>query len=263
MTAARLHLLGPLLGIFLGLLLVAAPLGAAAQGESYAEQRRAMVESQVERRGIDTPAVLAAMAEVPRHLFVPENSLREAYADTALPIGHGQTISQPYVVALMTELLDLSPRDRVLEIGTGSGYHTAILSRVAGEVYSIEIIAPMAAEAAARLKRLNYGNVHLRAGDGYKGWPSAAPFDAILLTAAPPHIPRPLVEQLKMGGKLVAPVGKGYIQDLQVYTKTSDGMEKRTVIPVVVVPMTGQVREDGRESSRKDSRGEKETGGTP
>jgi len=247
------------LGLFLGLLLAAAPVGAAAQGENYAEQRSDMVESQVERRGIDNAAVLAAMAEVPRHLFVPESSLRDAYADTALPIGHGQTISQPYVVALMTELLDLSSRDKVLEIGTGSGYHTAVLSRVAGEVYSIEIIAPMSAEAAARLEGLRYRNVHLRAGDGYKGWPSQAPFDAILLTAAPPHIPQPLIDQLKMGGKLVAPVGEGYIQDLQVYTKTSDGMEKRTVIPVVVVPMTGQVRDGGR-SGGGESR---EPGGTP
>ena len=260
MKTPRALLSGLLLASFLVLfpLLAAAP-PAAAQGDSYAEQRRDMVASQVERRGIDTPAVLAAMSEVPRHLFVPESSLREAYADTALPIGHGQTISQPYVVALMTELLDLSSDDRVLEIGTGSGYHTAVLSRVAGEVYSIEIIAPMSAEAAARLERLDYRNVHLRAGDGYKGWPSAAPFDAILLTAAPPHIPRPLVEQLKMGGKLVAPVGEGYIQDLQVYTKTSDGMEKRTVIPVVVVPMTGQVREDGRGEGGP----ERDPGGTP
>jgi len=204
-----------------------------------------MVAQQVRGRDITDAAVLTAMATVPRHLFVPESSLTEAYADKALPIGHGQTISQPYVVALMTELLDLGPDDRVLEIGTGSGYHTAVLSRVAGEVYSIEIIEGMSKEAAARLARLGYDNVHLRAGDGYLGWPEQAPFDAIILTAAPPRIPQPLIDQLKVGGRMVAPVGGGYIQDLQVITKTADGIEKRPVIPVVLVPMTGQVREDG------------------
>jgi protein-L-isoaspartate(D-aspartate) O-methyltransferase len=144
----------------------------------------------------------------------------------------------------MTELLDLDDDDKVLEIGTGSGYHTAVLSRVAGSVYSIEIIEPMALEAARRLARLGYDNVHLEVGDGYKGWPEMAPFDAIILTAAPPRIPQPLLDQLKVGGKMVAPVG-GFIQDLQVITKAEDGIEKRTVIPVRLVPMTGQVREGG------------------
>ncbi len=225
-------------------LLLAAGAAGAAVAQDYAAQRRRMVEEQVRGRDVGDPAVLAAMAEVPRHEFVPESALAEAYADKALAIGHGQTISQPYVVALMTELLDLSPGDRVLEIGTGSGYHTAVLSRVAGEVYSIEIIERMSAEAAARLRRLGYDNVHLRAGDGYQGWPEAAPFDAIILTAAPPRLPKPLIDQLKVGGRMVAPVG-GYIQDLQVITKTADGIEKRPVIPVVLMPMTGQVREDG------------------
>jgi protein-L-isoaspartate(D-aspartate) O-methyltransferase len=220
-------------------------LASAARGQDYAGERRRMVEEQVRGRDVADRAVLDAMAEVPRHLFVPESSLTEAYADKALPIGHGQTISQPYVVALMTALLDLDAGDRVLEIGTGSGYHTAVLSRVAGEVYSIEIIERMSAEAAGRLRRLGYDNVHLRAGDGYEGWPEAAPFDAIILTAAPPRIPKPLIDQLKVGGRMVAPVGGGIIQDLQVLTKTADGIEKRPVIPVVLVPMTGQVREDG------------------
>ena len=226
-------------------LVAAGGVAVAAQAPDFAAQRRQMVEQQVRGRDITDAAVLAAMATVPRHLFVPESSLTEAYADKALPIGHGQTISQPYVVALMTELLDLGPDDRVLEIGTGSGYHTAVLSRVAGEVYSIEIIEGMSKEAAARLARLGYDNVHLRAGDGYLGWPEQAPFDAIILTAAPPRIPQPLIDQLKVGGRMVAPVGGGYIQDLQVITKTADGIEKRPVIPVVLVPMTGQVREDG------------------
>jgi protein-L-isoaspartate(D-aspartate) O-methyltransferase len=224
-------------------LALAAALPAAAQ-DGYAEARAAMVEQQVRARGISDPAVLAAMERVPRHLFVPETSLAEAYEDKPLPIGYSQTISQPYVVALMTELLDLDDDDKVLEIGTGSGYHTAVLSRVAGSVYSIEIIEPMALEAARRLARLGYDNVHLEVGDGYKGWPEMAPFDAIILTAAPPRIPQPLLDQLKVGGKMVAPVG-GFIQDLQVITKAEDGIEKRTVIPVRLVPMTGQVREGG------------------
>jgi len=218
--------------------------GPAAAADALRDQRRVMVERQVKGRGIADPGVLAAMEEVPRHLFVPEADLAAAYDDRPLPIGHGQSVSQPYVVALMTELLDLGPGDRVLEIGTGSGYHTAVLSRVAGEVASIEIIEPMAVEARRRLGRLGYHNVEIRTGDGYKGWPEKAPFDAIILTAAPPRIPQPLIDQLKVGGRMVAPVG-GYIQDLQVITKTRDGIEKRTVIPVRLQPMTGQVREDG------------------
>jgi len=219
-------------------------LAAAGAADEMRPQRKTMVEQQVKARGIADRRVLAAMEEVPRHLFVPEADLATAYDDRPLPIGHGQSVSQPYVVALMTSLLDLGPGDRVLEIGTGSGYHTAVLSRVAGEVASIEIIEPMAREARRRLERLGYDNVEIRAGDGYKGWPEKAPFDAIILTAAPPRIPQPLVDQLKVGGRMVAPVG-GYIQDLQVITKTRDGIEKRTVIPVRLQPMTGQVREDG------------------
>jgi protein-L-isoaspartate(D-aspartate) O-methyltransferase len=226
------------------LTLLATALPAVAAEDDFAARRDAMVEQQVRARGIADPAVLAAMEEVPRHLFVPASSLAQAYEDRPLPIGHGQTISQPYIVALMSELLELDGDDRVLEIGTGSGYHTAVLSRVAGSVYSIEIIEPMAVDAARRLSRLGYDNVHLEVGDGYKGWPERAPFDAIILTAAPPRIPQPLLDQLKVGGKMVAPVG-GYIQDLQVITKAEDGIEKRTVIPVRLVPMTGQVREGG------------------
>ncbi len=221
----------------------AAPL-AAAPADPYREQRQEMVEQQVRGRGIDDPAVLAAMAEVPRHLFVAEADVATAYADRAVAIGYGQTVSQPYVVALMTSLLGLDHDDRVLEIGTGSGYHTAVLSRVAGRVYSMEIIEPMARQAQRRLASLGYDNVEIRVGDGYKGWPEEAPFDAIILTAAPPRIPQPLIDQLKVGGRMVVPVG-GYIQDLQVIDKTADGLQKRTVIPVRLQPMTGQVREGG------------------
>ncbi|HEX6204148.1 MAG TPA: protein-L-isoaspartate(D-aspartate) O-methyltransferase [Thermoanaerobaculia bacterium] len=223
--------------------LVLAPLAAHGQGDELALRRR-MVAEQVAGRGLDDPRVLAAMAEVPRHLFAPEADLATAYADRPLAIGYGQTVSQPYVVALITSLAGLGPGDRVLEIGTGSGYHTAVLSRVAGRVYSIEIIEPLAREAARRLARLGYDNIELRVGDGYQGWAEEAPFDAIVLTAAPPRIPQPLIDQLRIGGRMVVPVG-GTIQDLQVLTRTAEGLEKRTVIPVRLQPMTGQVREDG------------------
>jgi protein-L-isoaspartate(D-aspartate) O-methyltransferase len=222
---------------------LAAPPAARAQVDAKALRTR-MVAEQVAGRGIDDPRVLAAMAEVPRHLFVPDADLATAYADRPLAIGYGQTVSQPYVVALITSLADLDAGDRVLEIGTGSGYHTAVLSRVAGQVFSIEIIEPMAREAARRLARLGAPNVELRVGDGYQGWAEQGPFDAIVLTAAPPKIPQPLIDQLKVGGRMVVPVG-GTIQDLQVLTRTPEGLEKRTVIPVRLQPMTGQVREGG------------------
>jgi len=212
----------------------------AAAQDMVAAQRRAMVEEQIRQRGIHQPEVLAAMEQVPRHLFVPEGMREQAYRDQALPLGSGRTIYQPYIVALMTSLLDLKPSDRVLEIGTGSGYHTAVLSRIAREVYTIEIVDGVASAAKRRLADLGYRNVQARAGDGYKGWPDKAPFDAILLTAAPPSIPKPLVDELRVGGKMVVPVGSGAFQDLMVISKTRDGITKRTVIPVRVSPMTGQ-----------------------
>jgi protein-L-isoaspartate(D-aspartate) O-methyltransferase len=178
---------------------------------------------------------------VPRHAFVPPHLRADAYADAALPIGHGQTISQPYVVALMTELAAIRPGARVLEVGTGSGYQAAVLATIAGHVYTIEIVPALAREAADRLASLGHANVTVRAGDGYAGWPERAPFDAILLTAAPPAIPEPLVAQLAVGGKLVAPVGDQQ-QELVVVERTRDGLRRRTVTPVSFVPMTGEAQ---------------------
>jgi protein-L-isoaspartate(D-aspartate) O-methyltransferase len=177
---------------------------------------------------------------------VPPSLAEEAYGDHPLPIGEGQTISQPYIVALMTELLNLRGGERVLEVGTGSGYQAAVLAEIAGEVYSVEILEPLARSAAATLAGLGYGGVRVRAGDGYLGWPEAAPFDAIVVTAAPDHIPQPLLDQLRVGGHLVIPVGVSY-QELVVCTKTAAGVTRRSVIPVRFVPMTGEgVRRHGR-----------------
>jgi protein-L-isoaspartate(D-aspartate) O-methyltransferase len=210
--------------------------------DEFAAARARMVKEQVQRRGVKAPAVLAAMERVPRHLFVPEEDRAGSYGDHPLPIGSGQTISQPYIVALMTELLGVGPGDRVLEIGTGSGYQAAVLSRVVAEVYTIEIVEPLGERARRTLADLGYGNVHVRVGDGYKGWPDKAPFDAILVTAAPPRIPEPLLAQLKPGGKMVLPVGS-FHQDLLVLTKRADGsIERREVLPVRFVPMTGEAQ---------------------
>jgi protein-L-isoaspartate(D-aspartate) O-methyltransferase len=222
----------------------AALLGAfgARAGEADAAARARMVETQIAARGVSDPRVLEAMRKVERHRFVPEALRGEAHGDFPLPIGHGQTISQPYIVALMTELARVRPGDRVLEIGTGSGYQAAILATLAREVYSIEIVEPLAREASERLARLGYRNVTVRAGDGYRGWPDKAPFDAIVVTAAPPRIPEPLLEQLAVGGRLVAPVGEDE-QDLVLVEKTEQGLRQRRVVPVRFVPMTGEVRE--------------------
>jgi protein-L-isoaspartate(D-aspartate) O-methyltransferase len=210
--------------------------------ERLREAQRRMLKSQLIARGIKDPRVLAAMAKVPRHEFVSERLRDEAYADRPLPIGESQTISQPYIVALMTELAQLDEKSRVLEIGTGSGYQAAILHEVAGEVYSIEIIEALAQSAREKLQQLGCGSVHLRHGDGYQGWPEAAPFDAILVTAAPPVVPEPLKEQLAVGGRLIVPVGSG-VQELVVYTKTSQGIERESIISVIFVPMTGEAQE--------------------
>jgi protein-L-isoaspartate(D-aspartate) O-methyltransferase len=222
-------------------LLVATAVAAVA-ADTYAELRKTMVEEQIRPRGVTTPEVLSAMAQVPRHLFVPRGEQDRAYSDVPLPLGTGRSIYQPYIVALMTSLLELDGKDRVLEVGTGSGYHAAVLSRIARRVYSIEINRMVAAQAEKRLQHLGYNNIHIRVGDGYQGWPEEAPFDAILLSAAPPQIPQPLIDQLRMGGKMVVAEGD-FFQDLLVITKTKDGLERRTVLPVRLAPMTGKVRQ--------------------
>src|SRR6266480_6682610 len=194
---------------------VAAALAATACGQKpsapsdFAVERERMVQQQLRTRGIKDERVLAALAKVPREEFVPQDSRAASYEDGPLPIGYDQTISQPYIVAFMTEQLRLSPTDRVLEIGTGSGYQAAILAELAGKVYTIEIVAPLAQSAEAALQRLGYKNVHVKVGDGYKGWPEYAPFDAIIVTCAPDHVPQPLIDQLKEGGRMIIPVGGG------------------------------------------------------
>jgi len=205
-----------------------------------AARRQRMVESQLRSRDIKDERTLKAMARVPRHAFVPELRRDQAYDDTPLPIPEGQTISQPYIVALMTQLSQLGPDSRVLDIGTGSGYQAAVLAEIVHHVWSIEILCGLADEARGRLASLEYDNVDVRCGDGYRGWAEQAPFDAIIVAAAPDHIPQPLVDQLAPGGRLVVPVGRFY-QDLLVIEKASDGaIRRKTVAPVAFVPMTGE-----------------------
>lgn len=213
--------------------------------DGFAEVRKSMVETQLAGSGRDigSEQVIKAMGEVPRHEFVPEDMRHLAYTDRPLPIGHEQTISQPYIVAFMTEKLDPRPTDRVLEIGTGSGYQAAVLSGLVKEVYSIEIVEPLARRAEAVLKRLGYDNVHTRTGDGYKGWREKAPFDAVIVTCAPDHIPQPLVDQLKEGGRMIIPVGPANDQKLYLLEKKGGKVERRAVLPVRFVPMTGDANE--------------------
>jgi protein-L-isoaspartate(D-aspartate) O-methyltransferase len=211
--------------------------------DEYKAGREQMVREQIEARGIRDARLLAALRKVPRHLFVPPEEQDEAYNDYPLAIGHAQSISQPYVVAYMTEALELKPRDRVLEIGTGSGYQAAILAELVAEVYSIEIVEPLAKQAEARLRRLGYSNVQVRAGDGYRGWPEAAPFDAIIVTAAPGHVPQPLVDQLREGGRMVLPLGQ-WDQELVRLRRTREGIRREYLLPVRFVPMTGEAEKD-------------------
>jgi len=215
---------------------------------NFAESRRQMVEEQLAGpyRGITNTRVLAAMGKVLRHELVPVAQRAQAYADRPLPIGHGQTISQPYIVAFMTERLEPKPTDKVLEIGTGSGYQAAVLAELVAKVYTIEIVEPLARRADADLKRLGYSNVMVRAGDGYKGWPDAAPFDAVIVTCAPDHVPQPLVDQLREGGRMIIPVGSLGIQELYVLQKKGGKVEKRAVLAVRFVPMTGKQDADGK-----------------
>ena len=192
-------------------------------------------------RGQLNPRVMQALRTVPRHAFVPESYRHRAYENRPLPIGHGQTISQPYIVAIMTDLLDPEPLDRMFELGTGSGYQAAVLSQLVQRVYSMEIVEALGAEATERLQRLGYANVEVQVGDGYYGWPKAAPFDGIVVTAAGDHVPPPLVEQLKPGGRMVIPVGSWYFtQQLLLVEKTADGtLKTREILPVAFVPLTG------------------------
>jgi len=207
--------------------------------------RHNMVRRQVAARGVRDTAVLRVMGEVPRHLFVPEARPALAYGDHPLPISHGQTISQPYIVAFMAEAAEVDPTDRVLEIGTGSGYGAAVLAGLAAEVYTIEIVPELAERARLALERTGYGNVQVLAGNGWLGWPEHAPFDAIVVTAAPPEVPPALVEQLAEGGVMVVPVGD-VVQDLRILRKTPRGVVEEASIPVRFVPMVGRPRDTVR-----------------
>jgi len=200
-----------------------------------------MVQEQVKPRNVHDERVLTAMAKVPREEFVPENLRDKSYADSALPIGHDQTISQPFIVAFMTEQLHPQPTDRVLEIGTGTGYQTAVLAELVKDIYTIEIIEPLAKDASARLARLGYNNAHVKVGDGFQGWPEVAPFDAIIVTCAPDKVPQPLTQQLKEGGRMIIPVGSG-IMDQQLYLleKKNGQLAQRAILPVRFVPMAGE-----------------------
>ncbi len=207
------------------------------------EARLRMVETQIAARGIEDLRVLHAMRKVPRHEFVPKAVQHLAYEDFPLPIGEQQTISQPYIVAYMTQLIEPRASDRVLEVGTGSGYQAAILGELVEDVYTIEIVEPLARQAKETLERLGYKNVHVRSGDGYRGWPERGPFDAIVVTAAAPTVPKPLLEQLVVGGRLVIPVGERS-QELLVVTRTESGFREQKVLPVRFVPMTGRAQEE-------------------
>ena len=207
--------------------------------DGWSAERQRMVAEQLRGRDITSARVLEAMGRVPRHLFVPEDARRSAYGDFPLPIGFEQTISQPYIVAFMTQALDVSKEHRVLEIGTGSGYQAAVLGELAGEVYTIEIVPGLAERARETLQQHGYANIHVRAGNGYAGWPEAAPFDRIMVTAAPEEVPQALVEQLKVGGLMAIPVGVGE-QTLRIMRRTPTGMTTLETLPVRFVPMTGK-----------------------
>jgi protein-L-isoaspartate(D-aspartate) O-methyltransferase len=212
--------------------------GAVVQEQNYEKERRRMVIRQIERRGIRDKRVLQAMGEVPRHEFVPIAALPNAYEDRPLPIGFGQTISQPYIVAFIAEHLLLDPEDCVLEVGTGSGYQAAVLSRLATQVFSIEIVHELILRATSDLRRLGYENVLVKSGDGYEGWPDVAPFDAIVVAAALDHIPQPLIDQLRDGGRLIIPMGDALDQQLMLVEKDADGLRRRAICPVRFVPFT-------------------------
>lgn len=214
------------------------------QDDRY-EERQQMVKQQLRTRGITNASVLKALGTVPRHRFVPTRYASSAYNDQPLPIGYDQTISQPYIVAYMTEVASLSREAKVLEIGTGSGYQTAVLAEIVRQVYTIEIVSELAKRSQKLLADLGYDNVEVRTGDGYQGWPSKAPFDAIVVTAAPDHIPATLIDQLAVGARLIVPVGR-YSQDMTIVTKTLDGSTQERTLPVRFVPMTGAAQQRNR-----------------
>ena len=235
-----LVLFGILFGAGLLVFSVADGRPAAGSDAEWARAAMAMVDEQIAARGIKDARLLAALRKVPRHEFVPAKYQDDAYADRALPIAHGQTISQPYIVAAMTEHLNIAAGDRVLEVGTGSGYQAAVLAELGAKVYSIEIIKPLATEARARLDKLGYDTVQTKVGDGFAGWPAHAPFDAIIVTAAPPAVPPPLLEQLKPGGKLVIPVGDATQVLRVIHRKPSGELTSEDAFEVRFVPMTGR-----------------------
>jgi len=227
-----------------------------------ASARNRMVKRHLEERGIKNPRVLEAFRTVPRHRFLPADTRRQAYDDESIPIGEGQTITPPYDVAFMTEVLNPKPADRVYEVGTGSGYQSAILSRLVKEVYSVEIHPPLSERATKVHKDLGYSNIHTRVGDGYEGWPDAAPFDAIIVTCAPQKIPQPLIDQLKEGGRMVIPLGDRFTQSVHLVIKKDGKLIKRELKPTLFVPMTGRAQreaagikdatEDSKRGSQKD-----------
>jgi protein-L-isoaspartate(D-aspartate) O-methyltransferase len=207
------------------------------QEQDFAKRREEMVKAQIEKRGIKDAATLAALRKIPRHLFVPKNEIDNAYDDRPLPIGYGQTISQPYIVAYMTEIVKPKPDHRVLEIGTGSGYQAAVLSEIVKEVYTIEIVDSLGSQARNRLSKLNYKNITVKTGDGYYGWKDKSPFDAIVVTAAAEHIPPPLLEQLKEGGRMIIPVGSPFmVQQLMLVEKKGGKLRTSSMMPVRFVP---------------------------
>jgi protein-L-isoaspartate(D-aspartate) O-methyltransferase len=216
------------------------------EADQFAVFRERMVRDQLRARDISDPRVLAAMLKVPRHEFVPVDSRQFAYDDSALGLEMGQTISQPYIVAYMTQALGLRGKERVLEIGTGSGYQAAILAEITAEVYTIEIIPKLQERARAILGKLGYQNIHFRVGDGYMGWPEYAPFDRIIVTAAPEEVPQPLLDQLADGGRMIIPIG-AFSQDLVIFEKEKSKIKRRITIPVRFVPMTGKAQEKNQE----------------
>ncbi|MBP1608050.1 MAG: pcm protein-L-isoaspartate(D-aspartate) O-methyltransferase [Acidobacteria bacterium] len=214
----------------------------ATTGPDFERLRAAMVREQLQGRDVKDPLVLAAMLKVPRHEFVPLNIIRSAYEDSALPLALGQTISQPYIVGFMTQALKPAGGEKVLEIGTGSGYQAAVLAEIVSEVYSVEILPELADRARTLLTKMGYKNIHIRSGDGYEGWAEFAPFDKIMVTAAPDSVPPPLIEQLKIGGRMILPVGR-FEQELIIIEKRESGLVRQSSIPVRFVPMTGKAQE--------------------